>query len=92
MKTEAKTTEIEKELQVKIKYQEAWVGTFHLNVEFMHQGNEYEARGVLYNGDRIVDVSVNPIGDPCDEIYEPTLIHIAERLLEELDIDKFITY
>jgi hypothetical protein len=92
MKTETKTAEIEKKLQVKIKYQEAWVGTFHLNVEFMHEGIEYQASGIYYNGDRIVDVSINPIDDPCNEINEPSLMHIAQRLLEELDIDKFITY
>lgn len=92
MKTETKTAEIEKKLQVKIKYQEAWVGTFHLNVEFIHEGIEYQASGIYYNGDRIVDVSINPIDDPCNEINEPSLMHIAQRLLEELDIDKFITY
>lgn len=85
-------TDEEKEFNIKITHQEAYVGTFHLSVEFIYKEIEYQAIGCFHNGDRIVDVSITPNDDPCDEIDDPILNDIGKRLLENLDIDKFITY
>ena len=89
---EQRNNTLEKEFGIKITHQEAYVGTFHLSVEFVYKGIEYQSIGCLYNGDRIVDISTTPSDDPCNEIDDPILNDIGERLLENIDIDKYITY
>lgn len=84
-------TDEEKEFNIKITHQEAYVGTFHLSVEFIYKGIEYEAIGCYYNGDGIVDITISPVLS-FDEIDDPILNDIGKSLLENLDIDKFITY
>ena len=91
--TQHKTTQTdeEKEFNIKITNQEAYVAAFHLSVEFIYKGIEYQAIGSLCNGD-IVDVTITDGDDLGYEIDDPILNDIGERLLGNLDIDKFITY
>ena len=84
---------METQNKIKVTYREAWINRLFLSVEFTLNDVELEAKGVYYNNHGIEDIVVELVSRPHtdfaegDEEYE-----VGKALLEEMDLDKHLTF
>jgi hypothetical protein len=78
---------------IEVTYQEAWISTLFLSVEFTLNGVKLQATCIYYNDCRLEDIEVTIIDQPdsyfrdIDEEYE-----IGRQLLEDMDYNKYSTF
>jgi hypothetical protein len=81
------------ENNIEVTYQEAWISTLFLSVEFILNGVKLRATCIYYNDCRLEDIEVTIMDQPnsyfsdIDEEYE-----IGKQLLEDMDYNKHLTF
>jgi hypothetical protein len=81
------------ENKIEVTYQEAWISTLRPGVEFTFNDVKLQATAIYYNDCRLEDIEVSVMDDPGiyftdgDEEYEA-----GKRLLEEMDLDRHLTF
>lgn len=74
-----------------ILYQEAYVATTYLNIDFEYDSKFYTAHAHYYNGSGLENVEIYE-QDKEDEIVSDEVIQIGEQLLFDMDIDSNLTF
>lgn len=78
--------------EYKLIYQEAYVSSFLLNVEFEYQGKVYTAQAPYINGGWGLD-DIEVYDENREQVYDEELLEIGEKLICELEINnETITY
>jgi len=74
-----------------ILYQEAYVATTYLNIDFEYDGKFYIAHAHYYNGSGLENVEIYE-QDKEGEIVSDEVVEIGEQLLFDMDIDSNLTF
>jgi hypothetical protein len=81
------------ENNIEVTYQEAWISTLFLSVEFTFNGVKLQATCIYYNDCRLEDIEVTIMDQPnsyfsdIDEEYK-----IGKQLLEDMDYNKHLIF
>ena len=81
-------------MKYNITYQEAYASTFYLNADFEYKGKKYKVTSTYYNGSGIEDIDVYNEDDSCieDDALEDNVLQIGKEIIENMDIEKHLTY
>ena len=74
-----------------IIYQEAYVATTYLNIEFEYDDKIYLASANYYNGSGLEDIEIYEMKNPS-EVVPDDIQYMGEQLLFEMDIDNNLTF
>ena len=78
-----------------ILFQEAYVATTYLNIDFEYDGKFYRAHADYYNGSGIENLEIYEQdkggGILSDEVADE-VVEIGEQLLFDMDIDSNLTF
>ena len=74
-----------------IIYQEAYVATTYLNIEFEYKEKIYVASANYYNGSGLEDIEIYEIKNPTEVVLDD-IHYMGEQLLFDMDIDSNLTF
>lgn len=79
-------------MKAKIIYQESYVNRMHLNIDFEYDNMRYTARCTYINGCGFEDIEILEYSTYNELSDDNPIVNIAMGLLEDMDIEKHITF
>jgi len=81
------------ENKIEVTYQEAWINRLFLSVEFKFNDVELEASCRYYVNHGIEDISVSSVNNcNIDFVEGDEEYKVGKRLLEEMDLNRHLTF
>lgn len=78
-------------MEAKIIYQEAYINRLYLNIDFEYNNIKYKASCVYLNGCNLEDIEVLEYDTYYELFKDDPIFKIAQDLLENINIKKYIT-
>ena len=79
-------------MEAKILYQEAYVNRLYLNIDFEYNDIKYAAKCSYFNGYGFEDIEVLEYDTDIEILDSDPIFDIAQDLLEDMDMQKYLTF
>lgn len=79
-------------MEAKIIYQEAYINRLYLNIDFEYNNIKYAARCSYFNGYGFEDIEVFEYDNDDALFDDDPIFDIAQDLLEDMDMEKYLTF